>query len=394
MKSKKKILIVYASFGDGHIQVTRALKESFLQRGGTDVATVDLLAEAHPWINAITRSMYTKSSRFSPALYGWSYRYTEHLQHDQLLVKWMNSLCNRKLNEIVLAEQPDVIVHTFPMLSLLELRKKKGWSIPAVTVLTDYVLHQRWVHPDTDQYYVATGDLQAELAAQGIPKERVQVSGIPIRNAFNRSMDAMEITRRYGFDPSRKIVLIMAGAYGVLSGIDEIIHRLMLVDDVQVALVCGKNEALLHKMRISFGDEPRVTLFGFVEHVEELMKVASCMVTKAGGVTLSEALAMDLPFIVYRPLPGQELGNARYLADCGSGTIAEKVEDIRQQLEQILAVPPSGAERAGRPQDGRPDAAATIVSGVLKLMDRPAVSQPQLIPLKPKRRKALHGNLN
>ncbi|WP_058303286.1 MGDG synthase family glycosyltransferase [Gorillibacterium timonense] len=394
MKTNRKVLIIYASFGDGHRQVTRALEESFLREGGTDVMTVDLLAEAHPWMNAVTRTMYTRSSQYSPALYGWSYRFTEHLQYDRFLVKWLNSLGSRRLKELIQAEQPDAIIHTFPILPLLELRKKKGWALPAVTVLTDYVLHQRWVHPETDQYYVATDELQTELLAQGIAKERVRVTGIPIRNAFQRSLDADEIVSRYGLAPGRKLVLLMAGAYGVLSDIDDIVRSLLQMDNIQVMLVCGKNEPLLHKMQALFPDEPRLALFGYVDHVEELMKVASCMVTKAGGVTLSEALAIGLPFIVYRPLPGQEQGNARFLAESGFGCIANDVEAIRRQLERILALPPRDEMASAGAEDRSMDAAALIVSDVMELMDRAAHSQPLLLPAKPKRRKALHGNLN
>jgi processive 1,2-diacylglycerol beta-glucosyltransferase len=393
MKNNPKIVIFYASFGDGHVQVTKSLKQLFLQKGVSNVIMLDLFAEAHPFMNAVTRYFYLKSSVYSPKLYGWSYYQTENMRHDQYLSKWLNSLCNRKLKEIMDTENPDAIIHTFPMLAMLDLRKKNGWSIPTVTVLTDFVAHSRWIHPETDKYFVATEDLKETLIAEGIQAEQICVSGIPIRQAFQRSLNKSEIYTRYGLDPAKKIVLVMAGAHGVLSNMEKMVRQLLTLDNVQILMVCGKSQALLEKMQSSFAGNEAVRIYGFVEHIEEFMKISSCMITKAGAVTLSEALAMQLPFIVYRPLPGQEKGNADYLAEQGLGRIAGHIDEIKQHVAQIIQEDRNRTYRQAVLSKNILNASETIVTEVLELIETRNVNDDRLIAVNAEGGNSLHGNV-
>lgn len=331
-----KILILYASYGDGHVQVSKALQQCFLENGNHHVLLIDLFARAHPVMNAVTRFAYLKSCTFSPRLYGWSYYLTQNKRYNQTPAKWLNSFGIGALKEIIRVEKPDTVITTFPMLAMPELRKQTGLHIPIFTVLTDFVLHDRWIHPEIDKYFVANEELKTNIINKGIPAERIKVSGIPLRKAFRQPYNKNRIFQSCGLAPSEKIVLIMAGAYGVLQNLKEICQALLHLEGIQILLVCGKNEALKERIEANFAQKPKIHIFGFIEHIQELMAISSCIVTKAGGITLSEALALHLPMVVFRPLPGQEKDNALFLEKKGAALIAYQLEELVKQVKQIL----------------------------------------------------------
>lgn len=338
MKAKEnlKILILYASYGDGHIQVSKALQQCFLERGIHRVLLVDLYASAHPLINAVTRFAYLASCSFCPGLYGWSYYLTQNMQNKWTPVKFLNTFGIGALREIIRIEKPDAVINTFPMAVMPELRRQTGLQIPVFTVITDFVLHDRWLHPEIDRYFVACEDLKTAIVRKGIPAERVKISGIPLRKAFCKPYDKKQIFLRYRLDPSKEIVLVMAGAYGVMQSLEKICRALLPLEGIQIVLVCGKNQSLKGKMEAAFAQKSNVRIFGFIEHIEELMAVSSCMITKAGGITLAETLAMSLPVIIYRPLPGQEKENALFLAKKGAAMIAFNTAELVKNVRQIL----------------------------------------------------------
>jgi processive 1,2-diacylglycerol beta-glucosyltransferase len=335
-KRERKILILYASYGDGHMQVSKALQQCFWERGLHNVLMLDLYASAHPLMDAITRFAYLTSCSFCPSLYGWSYYLTQNMQHNRTPVKFLNTFGIGALREFIRAERPDAVINTFPMAVMAELRKQAGLQIPIFTVLTDFVLHDRWIHQEIDQYFVANEELKTAIVNKGIPAERVKVSGIPLRKAFCQTYNKNQLFLRYGLEPAKKIVLIMAGAYGVMRNLKKICRALLDLEDIQILLVCGKNQALKDRIEASFAQKPNICIFGFVEHIQELMSISSCMITKAGGITLSEALSLQLPVIVFRPLPGQEKENATFLENKGAARIACKIEELVEHVEQIL----------------------------------------------------------
>jgi processive 1,2-diacylglycerol beta-glucosyltransferase len=336
MTSDPKILVFYASYGEGHIQVSKALINSFKDSGIKHIKMIDLLAEAHPLLDALSRFFYLKSTSYWPQLYGWSYYRTFNMQHDQLIGKWLNSLCIPKLQAIIQREKPDAVINTFPMLSMSELRKKIGLFIPTFTVLTDYILHSRWLHPGTDKYFVATEDLKNTMIQKGIKSERISVSGIPIRKVFQQSFDVEAIVKKYHLDPQKKNVLIMANAYSGMSNLKKMISALLL-EDVQILFVCGSNKSLRAKLDTIFGDEAKVKIMGFVDQIQELMAISSCIITKAGGITLTEAIVLQLPILVFRPLPGQELENALYLAKKKLLFITNNINEMKSIVHQLIS---------------------------------------------------------
>lgn len=364
--SSTKIMILYASYGDGHYQVAKALREKFLENGVHNIVMIDLFKEASPTVNAITRYFYIKSYKVLPAVYGWLYYGTKHIRWDSFLAKRIQSYGVQTLKTIIEEERPDMVIHTFPMSVMPEICRKTGRSIPSVTVVTDFDLHRRWLHPGISKFYVATEDLKDKIAQAGIPREQIYVSGIPVKSAFEKYGDADSIVRQYGLGEAKHRVLIMAGSYGVMQGLRGLCDRLSSLEDVQMIVVCGKNHVLKKEMENHFAFNSNVKILGFVEQIHELMQISSCIVTKPGGITLSEAIMRELPILIYKPVPGQERDNALYLASKGAAKIAYEPKELEQEIMQLLA----DEQRLKQMQQAlralrKPQAADVIVSDIL-----------------------------
>jgi processive 1,2-diacylglycerol beta-glucosyltransferase len=365
------IVIVYSTFGDGHVQAAKAIRQSLASRGVTRVHMIDLLAEAHPYWNAVSRYSYLKSSVYFPKLYGLSYDLTNQAKPDPKLNRLFHAMGKRKMQQIVENLQPDAVIHTFPYLAMSQMNGSRGLGIPTFTVLTDYVLHSRWVHPDTDRYFVATEQLKQSLLTAGIGESQISVSGIPIRESFDKPLDRKALLEKYGLSDGKNYVLISAGAYGLLSHVQKMVQAVLAHTGFDILLVCGKNRKLLAKMEAEL-TEPRIRVMGFVEQMEELMAVSSCLLTKAGGITLTEALSMGLPVIVYRPLPGQEKGNAAVLSEAGVLHTAYSIPQLMEKLHELEQEPSRKRMTKAMRNVYRSNAADAIVADVLHTMEEQA----------------------
>ncbi|MPN11656.1 Processive diacylglycerol beta-glucosyltransferase [bioreactor metagenome] len=133
----------------------------------------------------------------------------------------------------------------------------------------------------------------------------------------------------------------MGGAYGVLGGIKKMCQLLADSDmPVQSLIVCGQDEKLYKSMDgiVAEAKNP-MHLFGYVHNVEELMAVSDIIVTKAGGLTVSEALTRHLPMLIYKPIPGQEEENARFVQRIGAGLVVETEEELEETVHRLLNNP-------------------------------------------------------
>ncbi|RUT31623.1 glycosyltransferase [Paenibacillus zeisoli] len=367
MNSKSpKIMVLYASYGDGHYQASKAIEASFHQKGIHHVILLDLMAMAHPVINGLTKFVYMQSFRTLPAVYGWVYNITKDMQPDTPFSNILHSFGMRKLAQMITDHEPDLIIHTFPQLVMPKLMKKTGLSLPLVNIVTDFDLHGRWIHPEVDRYYVATEDLRNEAVSRGIPEHRVLASGIPIKPDFEQTHEPdPRFTSK--LDSRKKTVLLMAGAYGVMQGIRDMIQPLVDSEEFQVIAACGKNTELQRILQEQYGDRPNFQVFGFVNEVARLMQTCDCIITKPGGITLSESLASRLPMFLYRPVPGQELNNALYLESKGIASVAYTPSALVHQVKELFAAEDNLLQRQERIELlRRPNSADVIVNDILE----------------------------
>jgi len=203
--------------------------------------------------------------------------------------------------------------------------------------------------------------------ARGIPRERVAVTGVPVRAEFAEPVDGAAARRALGLSPHAPVVLAMAGSYGSVGRLPDVARALLALErPPQGILVAGRDETLAATLqRLTAGTSLRTV--GYSSDVRTLMAAADLLVTKAGGMTLAEAMAAEVPLLAYGSLPGQERRNERFASRAGIALIARSRRDLRRLLAQALGdaeLLEHLRERMRRAR--RPDATRRIVAAVLE----------------------------
>ncbi|MFZ3101058.1 MAG: glycosyltransferase [Desulfitobacteriaceae bacterium] len=370
------VLIFSATFGAGHMRAAEAVIEALRDKDpNVKITHLDFGAFLSKTFNTVIKNTYIKLIKYTPKLWGKFYYRTSKIPPNSVLQRFLNGLGRSEFVKFIQALQPDLVICTYPVVAgiLAQQRLKGVLNVPLVTVVTDYAVHSQWIHSGVDLYIVGCKNVYDGLVAQGIDSRSIRITGIPVSPKFELKMDRQEILQKLGLLPKRATVLVMGGAYGVLGGIKWICK--VLADTafpIQSIIVCGQDEKL-HKSLDSVIEEGinPVARFGFVQNVEELMSAADIIITKAGGLTVSEALTKQVPLVIFRPIPGQEEENAIYLEGIGAGRVAKSEEELEKIIFDLLEHP-KDLERMRRAAEqalpGR--AAEQTVECILQLLEK------------------------
>jgi processive 1,2-diacylglycerol beta-glucosyltransferase len=202
-----------------------------------------------------------------------------------------------------------------------------------------------------------------------VPPEKIVTSGIPIHPKFSEEKDKKNLLAKYGLNSQSPVILISAGSFGV-TPLGEVIAEFRAIrDEFQFMVVCGNNTELRKDLETKQKSEPRLKkVFGFVDFMDELMVVSDLLITKPGGITVSESIAMGLPMILIEPIPGQEEANADYLVEQGAGVKARNLPVLIDKLGLLIRDPKKLADMSKRAKAiSRPYAAKTIAEKIIKL---------------------------
>jgi processive 1,2-diacylglycerol beta-glucosyltransferase len=247
------------------------------------------------------------------------------------------------------------------------MMRKERLDCPVWVQVTDFDLHRMWVHTHMAGYFAANDEVAFLMRAQGIDAQSIHVTGIPIMPAFAAPPDRAECAREFGLDPRRTTFLLMGGGAG-LGSLDAIAERLLRLEhDFQLIVLAGKNAAALAALQELAARHPgRLLPQGFTDRVERLMACADLVITKPGGLTTSECLAMGLPMIVNSPIPGQEERNADHLLEQGVALKACDAATLEYRVRHLLDNPARLAGMRDRARAlGRPAVARDVLAKVL-----------------------------
>jgi processive 1,2-diacylglycerol beta-glucosyltransferase len=368
-----KALILSARFGGGHRSAAEALSAGWQKCvPDGDVQVVDYYDQfVSPVVTGAADIGYTQSVRLFPYGYKLFYQVTRDLRPDSSAQRWLNSIGRRELDAYLDAHPADVIigVHPTPCGALSHLRLTGRLDRPAVTVITDYTVHNQWIHPGTDLYLVGSQTVREGLIARGVPGEKIVVTGIPIKVNTNLLRQRESLREKWGLKPDIPAVLVMTGAQGMMRRPWMLFHTIAS-RPVQGFFLCGKDRALMARLKLWSDRYPEFRILPFVRVVPELMCVSDILISKAGGLTTSEALAMELPMIIFHPIPGQEYANRDYLVGSNAALSAGSTRELGAALDLLCASPNKLLEMRASIRDiRRPDAAEHAVLETIRLMN-------------------------
>jgi len=339
-----RFLVFSAGFGNGHFRAAEAVIEGLrIKEPYAEIIHLDFGDFLSKRFNLVAKNIYMEMIKHTPRLWGKFYYKTDKLQPESMIQRFLKHLGRSNFLKYIQAFAPDLIVCTYPTVSsiLAQLRLEKILEVPVITVITDYTVHSHWVHPGVDRYMVACEEVKESLVSWGIKEQCILVTGIPVSPKFEVEMDRGHIISKLGLNPDLPIFLVMGGWFGDLKSARKICET--LADSpipVQSIIVCGKNTKLYHSLGavIEQSRKPMVRV-GYAHNVEELMSVSNLIITKAGGLTVTEALTKHLPLVIYKAIPGQEGENAQFVQRKGAGYVAETEEELGELLRRLLNNP-------------------------------------------------------
>lgn len=352
--SEIDVLLLTAGYGGGHIHAAQELEAAFATfYPKLRVGTMDFMAQMiGPWLDKQILLTYISLVEYAPSVYRDFYYLIDNSSISPWWQRRINRLGFTHMGRYLRSNPPQIVVslYSVPAGVVGELKERELHNIPLATVITDHVAHNQWVHPYTDLYLVSSPPVKEKLIERGTSQDRVEVTGIPIAPAFGQQWNKRALRHELGLKEDLFTVLVLGGAFGNWGGMRKICTRLATFPlPIQVVIITGKDFKMKEKLS-PIVDETCCPMYiqGFVDDMPAWMGAADILIGKAGGITVSEAMASELPLLIYRPIPGQEEANARYLVSEGAATVADDVTQLIGELEQIIRHPAELAEMRQR----------------------------------------------
>lgn len=368
---KKRVLIVSASAGTGHVRAADALAKAFTQDERVEaVENIDALRYTNKLFRDFYSKLYIRLVRSAPEVLGWLYKSSdEPWKGDEVRLR-LDRLNTQPLVKFIRKFKPDITVctHFMPTGIISHLIAKRLLDAHLSVVVTDLDMHAMWLSRIFHRYFVAIDETRAHLEALGIPGERVTVSGIPIDPVFGEPIDREAVRREFGLDTRMTTLLLSAGALGV-SPTEIAVGRLMqLKHEAQTIVICGKNEEMQQRVTGIVGaGNPRFKILGYTDRMHDLMKISDLFVGKPGGLTTSESLACGLPMVIISPIPGQEERNSDHLLEDGAAVKCNEMTTLPYKIDKVLGEPGRlESMRLSARKLGRPGAAHTIARTLIE----------------------------
>lgn len=365
----KRVLLVSASIGGGHARAADALAHAFRSKS-VEVEQLDILQLASPVFRLLYADIYLALYAHCPEAIGWFYNWYDQPGGEKGLRAWWEQANIQRFREKLTGGSWDAVVHTHFLSACGQAwwRREGKLRTPSYVVVTDLLAHRFWMHEPCDGYYVATEEAAEFLAVRGVRRDTIKLAGIPLMPGFSQPPSRAEARARLGLPATGPVVLQLAGGFA-LGPVESVTRTLLRASTpMTLVVVTGRNAAL--KARLERGVQPAphaLKVIGFTDVMHDWMAAADLVVTKPGGVSSSEAIAVGTPVLFVQVVPGQESRNVSLLLESGAASAAPTLDTLPWRIDRFFRDPSESNRRAGAARSlARPDAAARIVSHLLE----------------------------
>ncbi len=336
MAVKKSVLILTASFGEGHNAAARNLREALLAASPESSVTIsDVFQEAYGWMNRLGMRAYLAMINHAP----WLWQGIFDLLDRTTLVEmhmFAYGAAERRLAAIIEEHKPETIISVYPGCNfLLDCLYKEGAPRPfrTLTVVTDSLtINSVWYRPYSDRLLVANEETAQKMREAGVASDLILVTGFPVPRSFAR-MPKVDTPPLPG--EAWQVLYVVNSGHHLAPGI---VRALLDISGIQLTVTVGKDEELDKTLAEIAREKGRpLDIHGWTPELPRLMAESHLLISKAGGATVQEALAARTPMIITQIVPGQEEGNARLLIESGAGLFASSAEEISQAVKDIIS---------------------------------------------------------
>ena len=310
----------------GHYSVAMTIKEK-LENEGHKADVVDIVETINPKLSKVLYSGFNKLVNKAPGLYNKIIETTDKRAKGTETKLPMMNLGRRAVAKLVKEGDYACVISTIHMASkyVSSYKEKTADPITLFTVITDVSSKGEWLAPKTDRYFVASSKVKMELLQKGISREKIVVSGIPVSDKFSANKLA-------GKD--KKNILIMGGGLGLIPISQYGLDKLNNNSNVSVTIITGRNKELYNELKDKYQN---LNIVGYTDKVNEYMRKADVLVSKAGGICTFEAIRSNTPLVVVNPTLAQEIVNGQFIEAKEMGKVLYgNQEDIYSKINEIM----------------------------------------------------------
>ena len=333
------ILLLSCSTGEGHNHCAQAVEQALLRRGHR-TNFVDLLRlGGEPGALSFDRVLNGISSR-TPEVFGMMYRAGQAYSSTGVTspVYLANIRRARLLADHIWENRYDAVVcsHLFPMETLTHLRRHENCPARCYGILSDYACIPFLPETELDGYFLPHKEVLRECAEAGMPEEKLAVTGMPVAEAFTVPMEKQAAREALGLPQDRKIYLVMTGGVGCGDAVSLCRALRRVPDDGSLILVMpGRNDELREAVDREMAGQDVVTI-PFTDQVAAYMHAADVLLSKAGGISSSEAAAAGVPLVHTMAIPGVETLNAQFFMRHGLSLFAENLDEAAHFADRLV----------------------------------------------------------
>lgn len=363
---------MYISEVSGHHSATLAIEKAIKSlRPDTEILNINAFQYTNPISEKIVNRLYMGIIKATPQIWDYLYDNAKVLKNIEKIKETIHKFNSPKLTRLFNKFNPDVVLCTqaFPCGMVADYKRSFNAKFSLIAVLTDFMPHSYWVYDSVDYFITPTEDISLRLQKKGVLPEKIRALGIPLDHEFNNPLDRGQIMQKYRLQAGIPVVLIMGGGQG-LGPIKKIVKSLeKLTEDIQEIIVTGTNRKLYRSLkRKAKKSKKKILLFRYTDKINELMTVATVIITKPGGITTAEVLTKRIPMIIIKPIPGQEASNAAYLTEKGVAIKLGDPKEINVIMEELLAEPAKLKKLSSAARSiSKPDASLNIARLLLHL---------------------------
>jgi UDP-N-acetylglucosamine:LPS N-acetylglucosamine transferase len=333
----KKILVLSASYGDGHNAAARSVRDAIRVRDPLARAeVVDLFEIVHPSLNALMKRGYQGLVRHAPGVWSNVYRFFDKPALFRPQIGSLKKLRNG-LAALLAKEKPHAVVSTYPVYAHLITQlfpEPSKRSFRVYTVITDSIsVCAAWYLTQSDCFIVANEETAEVLRQEGVEPKTISTLGFPVSPVFAQGAAMEKDARRVSARPKLLYVINTGKARTgrMLDGLLEPGH-------MELTITTGRDEALrarLNRHLREYGH--RVRILGWTDQMPQLLMNHDLLIAKAGGAMVQEAIAARCPMIINQVIPGQEEGNARLIESLEAGAVASKRSRLADLVQEAFA---------------------------------------------------------
>lgn len=342
------ILLFYASYGSGHLSAASAI-EQYIKEHYPNHKTlkIDCVEYINRSINKISTSAYKNIILKTPLLWGQVYKL---LKNDAILdiTQFSNRFMAKKIFKLFEDFEPDLVISCHPLGGQITafLKSHNKTNCKLATVMTDFASHKQWLigKDYTDYFFISNIEMKTSLISEGIFPNKIYVSGIPISPNFYKNYDKESIYNSLKILKNKKnIIFFGGGSLGLSSStnVQNILTSLLQAtnESYQIIIISGKNQKLYNEFQKTITNTNHTSntkLIDFTTQIPELLPITSFVITKPGGLTITECITSNVPVILINPIPGQEKENAQYIVDKKMGIWIKTNKPTPEYFQDIL----------------------------------------------------------